>query len=71
MTRINTEHHIKEFLRRNKGIKFKVKEIHNNLLLVGLRVSYNTVLKWSEVLIAKGEVKCEDYGNVKLIWMEE
>ena len=53
------------FLLNNKGQRFSVKQIQEQL-----GISYSTCLKWVEVLIAEGHVKVEDYGNIKLVWCE-
>lgn len=59
---------IYEFLKEKKPKKYNIKQISNHL-----KISYPTVLKWIEVLLAeqrKPKLNQEDYGNLKLVWIE-
>ena len=55
---------IYEFLKKNKGKKFSLKEISRRT-----KISYPSVLKWTSVLIAEKDrgIKVEDYGHIKFI----
>ena len=59
---------IYEFLKENRGKRFNLKEISKKT-----KISYPSVLKWLEVLIIEQDrepqVNIEDYGNVKLVWI--
>jgi Mn-dependent DtxR family transcriptional regulator len=56
---------ILNFLKDNKPNKFSLSEISESL-----NISFPSVSKWVEVLIAENLVKFEDYGNLKLVWVE-
>lgn len=55
-----------KFLSSNSNQKYSVKQISDNL-----EISYSTVLKWVEVLIASGSIQVEDWGNLKLVWYKK
>lgn len=57
---------IYDFLISNAGKKFAVRHISQEL-----KISYSTTLKWIEVLVAEGKVKCEDWKNIKLVWVDK
>lgn len=57
---------ILKFLEDKRGQKFNIRTISKEL-----GISYVTCLKWVEVLIAENKIRVEDYGNVKLVWVEE
>lgn len=61
---------IYEFLKENKPKKFSVLAIKNKI-----GYSYNTCLKWITVLEAEKDRKplvvIEDYGNIKLVGVQE
>lgn len=61
---------IYEFLKKNAGQMFVLKELSEKI-----KVSYPSILKWSEVLIAERDrdppVSIKDYGHIKLICVEK
>lgn len=57
---------IYEFLMKNRGKRFAVKHIWEQMKIASLP----TIHKWVESLVAAEKVKVEDYGNVKLIYIE-
>lgn len=64
--RNNVMSDIFHYLRDNRGKKFNARQIKNS---VGH--GYPAVLKYVDILEARGLIKVENYGNVKLIWFEE
>lgn len=52
-------------------LKKQKKPISPTKIAKELEVSYPTVLKYCEVLKAEGKIKIEDYGNVKLVEINE
>lgn len=54
-----------------EGERLSIKELYEKLLEKGEEVSPATVLKWVEVGIALGKIKEKDYGNVRIVWVEE
>lgn len=54
---------LKEF----PGEKFNVRQICSMIP----NVSYPTVLKWISVLEAESKIRVEDYGNVKIVRINE
>lgn len=57
---------ILQFLMENKGKRFSCVELSKKL-----EISYSTALKWVEVLAAEKKIKTADYGNIKLVWIDE
>ena len=61
---------IYQFLKDNAGKKFNILEVKRQTNL-----SYNTCLKWVSVLVEEKDrtprVIIQDYGNVKLVGVEE
>lgn len=57
---------ILEFLRESRGSKFPVRDLARRLPIA----SYPTILKWTEVLIAREEIQSEHYGNIKLVFID-
>ncbi len=62
---------IYKFLIENIGKRFNMQELTDKSKIA----SRATILKWVAVLIAEKDrdppINVEDYGNVKLIWVEE
>lgn len=62
---------IYKFLNENAGKRFNMQELTDKSKIA----SRATILKWVAVLIAEKDrdpqINVEDYGNVKLIWVEE
>lgn len=60
------------YLKRYSPEKFTLKSLTANLREKYIsNISYPTVSKWTAVLEAEGRIKIEDYGNIKLIYIEE
>ena len=60
---------IYELLKENSPKRFNSKQIEKEL-----NISYPSILKWVEVLIAEKRdppIKLENYGNMKLVWIEK
>ena len=59
---------IYKVLKKNFGKKFALVELHKKL-----QISYPTLLKWVNVLIAETSrdppVREKNYGNVRLVWV--
>lgn len=60
---------ILRYLQQHKGDKFKVSEIYKKLKETR-KISYGTVLKWVDVLVAEKQLNIEDWGNVKIVWFD-
>lgn len=62
---------IYQFLKENAGKRFNMQELIDKSKIA----SRATILKWVEVLIVEKDrdppINIEDYGNVKLIWIEK
>ena len=62
---------IYEFLKENAGKRFNMQELVDKSKIA----SRATVLKWVAVLIVEKDrdppINIEDYGNVKLVWVEK
>lgn len=56
---------ILNFLKQNEGRKFTVLELSRQI-----EISYPTVLKYIDVLIAEGSIKVIDFRNAKVVWYE-
>ena len=61
---------IYKFLKNNTGKRFVLIDLHRKL-----KISYPSILKWTSVLVAEKyrdpPVQILDYGNVKLVWIED
>ncbi len=55
-----------KFLENNKGKKFSLKALNDSLS----DISIVTVSKWTAVLIGEGRIKVDDYGNIKLVYVD-
>jgi len=56
------------FLIRNKGKKFHIKKLFREISEKEQHTTYQTVLKWCDILIASGKINSERYGRVKVVW---
>lgn len=58
------------FLMENAPKKFNLSQLKDKT-----KFSYPSVLKWIEVLIAEKDrdppIQIEDYGSIKLVWIEK
>ncbi len=61
---------IYDFLKENPGKRFNLRELTDKLKIC----SHATIIKWTTVLCAEQDrdpkINMEDYGNVKLVWVE-
>ena len=57
---------IYKFLEENKGEKFSLKKLNESIS----DISIVTISKWAAVLIGEGRIKVDDYGNIKLVYVE-
>ncbi len=69
-TALMNKEQIYEFLKENKGKKFSMKELNEKIE----NISRATIMKWVDVLLAEKDrdplVNVDDYGNIKLVWVE-
>lgn len=57
---------IYKFLEESRGKKFSMKQLNEKIE----DISRATIIKWIAVLIAEQRIKVEDYGNLKLVWVD-
>lgn len=69
-TALMNKEQIYEFLKEHKGEKFSMKKLNDEIE----DISRGTIMKWVSVLLAEKDrdppVNVEDYGNIKLVWVE-
>lgn len=69
-TALMNKEQIYDFLKENKGKKFSMKKLNEEIK----DISRATIMKWVVVLLAEKDrdppVNVEDYGNVKLVWVD-
>lgn len=58
---------IYDFLKENQGKKFAVKRIFEQTKFASLP----TIHKWVGILIAEERISVDDYGNIKLVYVDE
>ena len=58
---------ILKILRRFPDEKFSVTQLNG----IMEKISYPTLLKWITVLEAEKKIRIEDYGNVKLVYLNK
>lgn len=56
---------ILKFMKKHKGNRFSLTEISERT-----DISYPSILKWIDVLVAEGKLQLKDYRNIKLVWLE-
>lgn len=54
-----------KFMKKHKGNRFTLTEVSERT-----KISYPSVLKWINVLLAEDKIKLKDYKNIKLVWVE-
>lgn len=60
-----TARDLRKALSKSEGITYKMEYKTANIF------SYPTILKWCDILVAEGKIKCNNYGCKKEIWYEE
>lgn len=58
---------ILKYLKEHKSVEYNVSDLHKQLNENGDKMTYQTVLKWIAVLVAEGEIKDRDYGNMRFV----
>jgi len=59
-------------LKANRGRRFSVLELYRILKeKYNIQTTYQSLLKYVEIMAVYGDLRCEDYQSVKLIWIEE
>lgn len=61
---------ILNFLSDHKRRRYHIAILTTELNNTGFKVSYPTVLKRTDILVAKGLIKSERFGTVKVVWFE-
>jgi Fe2+ or Zn2+ uptake regulation protein len=68
MDKIKYEALVLNFLAVRKDKKYTVMNLAKEMKDAGIKISYPTVLKWCDLLTAKGLIKSEVYNSVKIVW---
>jgi oligoendopeptidase F len=60
-----------EFLKMKKGQRFSILQVYNELCKYhDFKIQYNSFINYVEMMASYGDIKLEDYGNVKLLVYE-
>lgn len=72
MVEETTKEMVLRFIKENTTSLKKIssKELAKQMNINGDSISYQTLLKYVDILIAEGSIKADDYGVLKLVWFD-